>query len=88
MVVVEGERTLLGGSVRADYMPSDRMRLFVGAASGPETDLGQVRDATTLFGGGEFPLSDTVSLLGSVAHDWRDLGADRTEGRVGVKFAL
>ena len=88
VVAVEDDRTLLGGSVRADYIPSDRTRLFLGVASGPETDLGQVRDATTLFGGGELPVSDKISLLGSVAHDWRDLGADRTEGRVGVKFAL
>lgn len=88
LVAVEGDRTLLGGSVRADYIPSDRTRLFLGIASGPETDLGQVRDATTLFGGGELPVSESISLLGSVAHDWRDLGADRTEGRVGVKFVL
>ena len=88
VVAVEGDRTLLGGSVRADYIPSDRTRLFLGVASGPETDLGQVRDASTIFGGGEVPISDTISLLGSVAHDWRDVGADRTEGRLGVKFVL
>lgn len=79
---------LIGGSLRGDYLPRDRTHLYAGVATGPETDLGEVRDTTSLFGGGEVPLTDAISLLGSVAHEWREVGSDRTEGRVGLKLAL
>lgn len=87
-VLADGGDPLLGGSLRADYLPRERARLFVGVASGPETDLGEVRDTTSLFGGGEIPLTDDISLLGSLAREWRETGADRTEGRLGVKLVL
>ncbi|GGD65184.1 YaiO family outer membrane beta-barrel protein [Aurantiacibacter arachoides] len=86
-VFVDGD-ALVGGSVRADWLPADRTRAFVGVASGPETDLGEVRDTTSLYGGGEVPLSATVSLLGSLSREWRATGADRTEARLGVKLAF
>ncbi|WP_052761877.1 YaiO family outer membrane beta-barrel protein [Aurantiacibacter luteus] len=86
-VFVEGD-TLVGGSLRADWLPAPRTRAFVGLASGPETDLGVVSDTTSLYGGGEIPLSGDVSLLGSLAREWRSLGADRTEFRLGLKLAL
>ena len=88
VVKPEGEEALLGGTARLDYLPQDRTRLFLGAATGPETDLGVVRDTTSVFAGGEFPVTSRVSLLGSVAYEDREAGADRTEGRLGVKFGF
>ncbi len=87
-VVAEGDDALFGGSLRVDIVPRDRTRLFIGVASGPETDLGVVSDTTSLFSGGEVPLSRSVSLLGSVAREWREIGADRSEARLGIKLAL
>ncbi len=87
-VAAGGDDLLLGGALRGDFMPRERMRMFVGAASGPETDLGEVRDTTSLYAGFEIPISDDVALLGSVAREWREVGSDRTEGRIGLKLAL
>lgn len=87
-VLAGDDDLLIGGSLRGDFLPRDRTRLFIGAATGPETDLGEVRDTTSLFGGGEVPLSDRLSLLGSVSHEWREVGSDRTEGRIGIKLGL
>ena len=82
------DETLVGGSARADWLPRERTRVFVGAANGPETDLGVVSDTTSLYGGGELPLTGTLSLLGSVSREWRGLGADRTEARLGIRIGL
>ena len=87
-VFADGEDILIGGTVRGDYLPGDRQRLFVGVATGPETDLGIVSDTTSLFAGGEFPISRDLSMIGSVTREWRGIGADRTEGRIGIKIAL
>lgn len=87
-VLAGDDDLLIGGALRGDFMPRDRTRLFLGVATGPETDLGIVRDTTSLFGGGELPLGNSISLIGSVSHEWREVGSDRTEGRIGVKFGL
>lgn len=87
-VVAGNDDLLIGGALRGDFLPRDNTRLFIGAATGPETDLGIVRDTTSLFGGGEVPLGNQISLLASVSHEWREVGSDRTEGRIGIKFGL
>ena len=84
----ENDDVRLGGSLRGDYAPSERARAFVGAAAGPDTDLGIVTDTWSLFAGGEVPVGEALSLTGSAAREWRDGPADRTEFRLGVKFAL
>lgn len=88
IVAADGEDVQIGGTLRADYLPIDRTRLFIGAVTGPDTDLGVVRDTTSIFVGGEFPLTQDLSLTGSVAQEWREDGSDRTEGRIGVKLSL
>ncbi|ALE17386.1 TPR repeat [Altererythrobacter epoxidivorans] len=87
-VAADSDDLLFGASLWADYLPRERERLFFGIASGPETDLGEVRDTTSLFGGGEIPVTQDISLIGSLAHEWRETGSDRTEGRMGIKFSL
>ncbi len=88
IVAADGEDVQIGGTLRADYMPIPRTRLFIGAATGPDTDLGVVRDTTSIFAGGELPLTQDTSLTGSIAQEWREDGFDRTEGRVGIKLSL
>lgn len=88
IVTADGEDVQIGGTLRADYLPLARTRLFIGAATGPDTDLGVVRDTTSIFAGGEFPLTQNISLTGSVAQEYRENGFDRTEGRIGVKLSL
>lgn len=83
-----GRDLLVGASLRGDYFAADRTRIFAGIASGPETDLGIVRNTTSLFLGGEVALSRDVSLFSSAAHDWNGIGSDRSEGRIGVKILL
>ncbi len=87
-VSAESSDLLIGGSLRGDFFPQDRNRLFIGIATGPETDLGEVRDTTSFYGGGETPLTGAVSLLGSFACEWRAAGSDRTEVRVGLKVSI
>lgn len=78
----------LGTSVRADHYARERLRFFLGAATGPDTDLGVVTNTTALFAGAEFPLTRTVSMTASAAHEWRDDDLDRTEGRLGLRFGF
>ena len=87
-VAADGADILVGGSLRGDYYADSRSRIFAGFATGPETDVGEVRDTTSLYGGGEFPVTDSISLSGSIAQEWRAVGSDRTEGRVGLKVSL
>ncbi len=88
IVAAAGEDVQIGGALRADYLPTASTRLFIGTATGPDTDLGVVRDTTSIFAGGELPLTQDLSLTGSVAQEWRENGFDRTEGRIGVKLSL
>ena len=84
-LIAEGDAMRLGGSLRADYAPAQRTRAFLGVAAGPDTDLGVVTDTYSVFGGGEVPFGDRLSLTGSIAREWRDGPADRTEFRLGLK---
>ena len=87
-VIAEGDRLRVGALVRADYLPGNRSRAFIGAAAGPDTELGVVTNTKSLFAGGELPLSGPVSLTGSIAREWRSGPGDRTEFRLGVKVGL
>lgn len=78
----------VGVLLRADYQPEDDWRLFGGAANGPDTDLGVVTRVTSVFGGVEAPLGDRLAVIGSLAHDWRDGGYDRTEFRLGLRTSF
>ena len=88
LLAPDGDTLRVGGSLRADYQPRPRHRAFVGIAAGPDTDVGVVTDTYSLFSGGEVPLGDTLTLIGSVAREWRDGPADRTEFRLGLKVGL
>lgn len=88
IVAADGEDLQIGASLRTDYLPIARTRLFIGAATGPDTELGVVRETTSIFAGGEFPLTQDLSLTGSIAQEWRENGFDRIEGRIVVKLSL
>lgn len=87
-VIPEDGDLQVGWLLRGDVAPADRYRLFAGIADGPDTDLGVVTDVTSLFGGFEVPLGDRFGLIGSVAREWREVGADRTDFRLGLKVGL
>lgn len=87
-IVPENSSLELGVLGRLDYTISERQRLFFGAAYSPDTDLGIVTRVTSAFAGAELPLGDRVSLLPSLAHEWRDGGPDRTELRIELKTAF
>lgn len=84
-IVPEGGDLEVGVLGRLDYAPDDRHRYFAGAVNGPDTDLGIVTRVTSAFAGAELPLTDRFSLLPSIAHEWREVGPDRTEFRIEVK---
>ena len=87
-LVADGDSLRVGGSLRGDYAPGNRRRAFIGVAAGPDTDVGVVTDTYSIYGGGEVPIGNTLSITGSVAREWRDGPADRTEFRIGLKFGL
>ncbi len=83
--IADGGRLEVGGLLRGDFMPAEGWRVFAGAATGPDTDLGVVTRVKSLFGGVETPVTKLFSITGSVAREWRQTGADRTEFRLGIK---
>lgn len=83
--VADGGPLEVGGLVRADYAPRENWRLFAGIANGPDTDLGVVTRVTSAFTGLEAPIGKRFSLVGSLSRDWRHVGPDRTEARLGLK---
>lgn len=86
--IADGGPLQAGALARGDYAPKDGWRLFAGVANGPDTDLGVVTRVTSLFGGIEAPLGSRFGIVGSIARDWREAGADRTEFRLGLKVRL
>lgn len=84
----EGNGLRLGGLLRGDFIPRERLRFYLGIAAGPESELGVVTDTSSLFGGAEFPLNARLSLFTGAAREWREGGIDRTEGRLGLKIGL
>lgn len=87
-IIPQGGDLELGALGRIDYAPAERQRFFIGAVNGPDTDLGIVTRVTSAFAGAEFPLNERWSLMPSVAKEWRDNGADRTEVRIELKAVL
>lgn len=87
-IAAEDNPIRIGALVRADLYPSEGARVFVGAASGPDTDIGVVTTRSSVFGGAELPIAKAASLTGSIAHDWRDGASDRMEARIGVRIGL
>ena len=88
LLLAENDDLRIGGSLRADWLPAPQARAFIGAAAGPDTDLGVVTQTRSLFGGGEVPLDGHLSLTGSLAREWREGPADRTDFRLGLKLGL
>jgi YaiO family outer membrane protein len=83
--MADGGPVEVGGLLRADFVPESNWRLFGGISNGPDTDLGVVSRVTGLFGGLEAPLGQRISVVGSLSREWRDVSADRTEARLGLK---
>jgi YaiO family outer membrane protein len=87
-IVPSGANLKVGVLGRLDYAPDDRRRFFAGAVNGPDTDLGIVTRVTSVFAGAEMPLGERWAILPSLAREWRDVGADRTEVRIEIKAAF
>jgi hypothetical protein len=77
----------VGGLARIDHLVGP-WRVFFGGANGPDTDLGVVSRTSSLFGGIDLPLGDRISATGSILHEWRDVGSDRTEFRLAFRAKL
>jgi YaiO family outer membrane protein len=73
-----------GWLLRGDFLPTQRLRLFAGAADAPDTSEGVVIDTFSLFGGVSYDLTDRVTTRVSVAHEDRETGADRLQVGLGV----
>jgi YaiO family outer membrane protein len=84
-IVPSGAGLEVGVLGRLDHAPDERRRFFAGAVNGPDTDLGIVTRVTSVFAGAELPLGERWTLLPSLAREWRDVGADRTEVRIELK---
>ncbi|MGY6552875.1 MAG: YaiO family outer membrane beta-barrel protein [Erythrobacter sp.] len=84
-IIPEGEAMELGVLARLDFAPVEKERYFVGAARGPDTDLGIVTRVTSLFAGADMPVSGDLSIMPSIAHEWRDVGGNRTEVRLDLR---
>lgn len=86
--VADGGNLEVGALARIDYAPEPRRRFFAGLANGPDTDLRVVTRVTSVFGGAELPVSESLSVLPSLAHEWRENGGERTEFRLDLKVAF
>lgn len=88
--VLAGDNPMqFGVLARADFMPRERTRVYLGVASGPDTELGVVTNVSSVFAGGEVPLSKKIGLIGSVTHEWRSGGGGiRDELRLGMRFGF
>lgn len=84
-IIPQGEAIELGVLARVDFAPVEQERYFIGAARGPDTDLGIVTRVTSLFAGAEVPISGDFSIIPSIAHEWREVGGDRTEMRLDLR---
>lgn len=87
-IVPSGDSLEVGVLGRLDYAPDERHRFFAGAVNGPDTDLGIVTRVTSVFAGAELPLGKRWLILPSLAREWREVGADRTEVRIEIKAAF
>ncbi|MFN4038124.1 MAG: YaiO family outer membrane beta-barrel protein [Erythrobacter sp.] len=84
-IIPDGQTIELGVLGRLDFAPREGERYFAGAVRGPDTDLGIVTRVTSVFAGAEWPVTDGLSLMPAVAHEWREVGGDRTEFRIDLR---
>ena len=75
-----------GWLVRGDVMPTDRLRLFAGAADAPDLEAGVVIDTRSLFAGAALDVDEHVSVRLSLAHVDPDGPADRTSVAIGLGY--
>jgi YaiO family outer membrane protein len=75
-----------GWLLRGDVMPTDRLRLFLGAADAPDLDAGVVIRTTSLFGGVSIDLADRYTLRLSFTHDDPEGSADRATIAMGMGY--
>jgi hypothetical protein len=67
-------------------MPTDRLRLFVGAADAPDLDAGVVIRTSSVFGGASVDLGDRYTLRLSFTHDDPEGSADRATIAMGMGY--
>ena len=75
-----------GWLVRGDVMPTDRLRLFAGAADAPDLDAGVVIRTTSLFGGLSVDVGDRYTLRLSFTHDDPEGSANRATMAIGMGY--
>jgi YaiO family outer membrane protein len=75
-----------GWLIRGDVMPTDRLRLFAGAANAPDLDEGVVIRTKSYFSGVSVDISDHVSLRASFARDNPQGSADRNTLALGLGY--
>jgi YaiO family outer membrane protein len=73
-----------GWLLRGDFLATQRLRLFAGAADAPDTSEGVVIETFSLFGGISYDLNDRVTTRLSIAHEDRETGADRLQVGLGL----
>jgi YaiO family outer membrane protein len=73
-----------GWLLRGDWLATDRLRLFAGAADAPDTSEGLVIDTFSLFGGLSYDVTDRIIARLSVAQEDRETGSDRLQVGLGV----
>jgi YaiO family outer membrane protein len=75
-----------GWLIRGDLMPTDRMRLFAGAADAPDLDAGVVIRTTSFFGGLSVDVGDRYTLRLSYTHDDPEGSANRGTMAIGMGY--
>jgi YaiO family outer membrane protein len=75
-----------GWLIRGDVMPTDRLRLFAGAAKAPDLDAGVVIRTTSLFGGLSIDVGDRYTLRLSYTHDDPEGSANRATMAIGMGY--
>lgn len=75
-----------GWLIRGDVMPTDRLRLFAGAADAPDLDSGVVIRTTNLFGGLSIDVGNRYTLRLSYTHDDPEGSANRATMALGMGY--
>lgn len=84
--VFEGGKHHGGWLARGDWMASEDVRLFAGAADAPDTSEGVVTPVFSLFGGISAAVTNRSRLRLSVAHEDRAGSGERTQVAVGMGY--
>lgn len=78
----------VGGSVRADYVPSEGASLFAVAASYPDTEVDGTRQLHSAAIGTAIPLGSGLSLRFTGEYENRKDSYERTSVNVGISWSL